>query len=422
MPITVVEHESAPDVVVLGAGIVGVMTAYCLATSGQSVIVVDRLAEPALGTSFANAGQIMAAHAVPLGAPIGPLHTIQWVLSRNPPFRLAPRASLRQWRWLTRWLRETAPNRFAANAATLRRVALQSRRAFHEICAAEQIDFAYRPGLLMLYRDSAVWEHVTQITEGASDEEPSIRLMSRDQVLALEPTLAPTGRDIAGATLDSLDGSGDCRSFTAALAARCVRLGVEFRFSEEARRLVTDKSSRFVTEVELVNLTTRATSRLKARQVVVATGAQAAELLRHLRIRVDIYPARGHSLTIVLPPGASGPSLAITDVSHRVVFTPLGARLRVAGTAEVAGYSLTPSTTEQNKLSGALQSVFPQITTSGQEQCWVGLRPMTPSSLPYVQRSAYRNVYLNLGHGSYGWTLAAGSARRICELMLTERA
>jgi D-amino-acid dehydrogenase len=419
---TIVERDSPPDVLVLGAGIIGVMTAYCLAKSGMSVLIMDRLAQPALGTSFANAGQIMAAHAVPWGAPIGPLRTMQWLLSRSPPFRLVPRASLRQWRWVVRWLRETSPSRFAANAAALRQAAVQSRRAFDAIRAAERIEFAYRPGLLMLYRDAAIWEHVRRSSEECCDDDRAIRCMSRQQVLALEPALEEGGADIAGATLDLHDGSGDCHTFATALAEVCRKLGVRFRFSEEARRLVTSKSSRLVKEVESVNLITGVTSRLKVARVVVATGAHATELLRHLRVRLDIYPARGHSLTVALPAGASKPALAITDVAHRVVFTPLGTRLRIAGTAELAGYSRAPTAKEVERLASAAQSVFPHLRDARLGQRWVGLRPMTPSSLPYVQRSIHDNVYLNVGHGAYGWTLAAGSAQRICELVLGDRA
>jgi D-amino-acid dehydrogenase len=411
-------EAEAPDVVVLGAGILGISTAYFLAKAGRSVLVVDQLPGPGLDTSFANGGQISVCHAEPWATPKAPLKVLRWLMRDDAPLLFRPRLDPWQWWWLMGWLVECLPQRTKRNTVEILELALHSRGVLQRIRAEEGLVYDHETrGILHFFRDQQSLDGAAEAIELLSQHGCPLERLDRDRIVALEPALAPIAGEIAGGTYSADDESGDAYQFTVALAEVCAKLGVKFLYGHQVVGLPHDRHRRVVDSVRLKNLATSEYRELTAGSYVLALGAFSAPVARPLGLHLNIYPAKGYSVTVPIGTDGAAPRLSVTDDKYKTVFTRLGDRLRVAGTAELADYDRDLSPVRCRAMLEHTRQMFPQAGDYGAARFWSGLRPTTPSNLPYLGRSSYRNLYLNTGHGTLGWTMGPGSGERVARII-----
>jgi D-amino-acid dehydrogenase len=407
------------DVCVMGAGVVGVSTAYFLAKAGKSVVLVDRLPGPGLDTSFANGGQISVCHAEPWATPSAPLKVAKWLMRDDAPLLFRPRFDPWQWLWLLGWMVECLPRRTERNTLAILELALHSRQVLRSIREAEGLVYDYGGnGIVQFFRDAKTADAAGASVDLLRQHGCALDLIDRRRVLELEPALnGPVADHITGGTFSPGDESGDAHKFTIELAGICARMGVEFLYNHEITGLPHDRGARHVRSVRTRDLTTSLYREIEAAQYVVALGAFSAPLLRPLGVWLNIYPTKGYSLTIPVGDAAVAPTRSVTDEKYKMVFTRLGDRLRVAGTAELDAYSRDLSRVRCDAMLKHTSDVFPSAGDFAQGQFWTGLRPSTPSNLPYLGPSVYSNLYLNTGHGTLGWTMGPGSGERLAARM-----
>jgi len=397
-------------VAVLGGGVIGVASAWYLAQSGFSVTLVERREGVGLETSYANGGQISVSHAEPWANPHAPLQALRWLGREDAPLLWRLRADAEQWSWGLRFLRECTGSRTRSNIAAILQLALYSRRSLQELRRELALEYdQLQRGILHIYSDAVAWRQALAQAEVMRRFGCERVEKSRDECLAIEPALAGARAPIIGGTYTAADESGDAHAFTRRLAARCAERGVEIRLGAAAAELIA-KGDR----IEAVRL--QDGSRLEAGRYVVALGCDSRALLRPLGLRLPIYPAKGYSITVPIPPGAAAPAVSLTDDGHKLVFSRLGERLRVAGTAEFAGYDRSINAARCAAIERRAFALFPGL--GGQTvETWSGLRPSTPGNVPIVGATRWRNLFVNSGHGTLGWTMACGSGRLLADLL-----
>jgi len=399
-------------IVVLGAGLIGVASAWFLAEDGHEVIVVERQPGPARETSFANGGQISTSHAEPWANPATPLKVIQWLGHEESPLLWRLRADAAQWAWGLRFLRECTPGRTRANIRAILALALESRARLKLLRRELGLEYdCLERGILHYYTQAAEFAHAIPQAELMRSYGCDRVVKSAAECVAIEPALAQSAIPIVGGTYTEEDESGDARRFTAQLAERCAALGVAFRYDCPVAGIEQD-GGRF-TAVRL-----NSGERLAADTCVVALGSYSPLLLRPLGIRIPVFPAKGYSITIPLADGAPAPSVSLTDDEAKVVYSRLGNRLRVAGTAEFAGLDTHINPARIAPLLRRVRQIFPRLEFRDDAvEPWTGLRPATPSNVPLIGPTRYRNLFVNTGHGTLGWTLAVGSGRLLADLV-----
>ena len=405
------------DVVVLGAGVIGVTTAYWLAREGKSVCVVDRQPEAALETSFANGGQISVSHAEPWANPSAPSKILKWLFDDEAPLLFRPKFDVHQWLWIARFLVECLPRRADRNTSEIVKLALDSRARLQEIRAREDVHYDERTkGILHFYRDRREFDLASRAAELMKKHGCERRIISVDEVVKIEPAFEDSRREIVGATYTAADESGDAKKFTQALASVCERMGVVFLYGSDVIALDTDTEASTVRSVEV--RTPRGDQSIKARDIVVSLGSYSAPFLRRYGISLTVYPAKGYSATIPFSGSNRAPAVSLIDDQYKLVYSNLGDRLRVAGTAELAGYDLSLNPPRCQSILRNAKALFPRAGKFEAATFWAGLRPSTPSNIPYVGRTRrYHNLWTNTGHGTLGWTLAAGSGKRIADMI-----
>jgi D-amino-acid dehydrogenase len=402
-------------VIVLGAGVVGIASAWYLRQAGHDVTVIDRHYAPGLETSFANGGQISVSHAEPWANPHALPQIIRWLGREDAPLLFRLRADAAQWRWGLQFLIECLPSRTRSNIAAIIKLALYSRAAIKALRADTgiQYDQAAR-GILHFYTEPAQFEAARAVVGLMNEFGCERRLKTPQEILAIEPALEHALPAIVGGDHAPDDESGDACAFTQRLAALCVKAGVTFQNNTTVLRLnaagdaVTGASMRTVDG---------AARTLAADAFVVALASHSPQLLQPLGLRPAIYPVKGYSLTIPVAATDIAPQVSLTDDEHKLVFSRLGDRLRVAGTAELNGYDNAINAARCDALLRRTRQLFPQAGDFRSATRWCGLRPATPSNLPYVGATRYRNLFLNTGHGTLGWTLACGSGRLLADLV-----
>jgi D-amino-acid dehydrogenase len=404
------------DVVILGAGVVGINTAYFALRHGKSVCVVDRRARPGLETSFANGGQVSVSHAEPWANPSAPLKVLKWLFDSEAPLLFRPRIDIRQWLWIAQFVVDCLPHRADRHTTEIVKLATESRALMREIRSREQLQYdLHTNGILHFYRDAREFESAVKVAELMRRHGCDRRVLDVQEILRIEPAFAERERDIVGGTFTADDESGDAFKYTQGLAAICERMGARFRYESEAVALYTDRKNRQVQGVELQSPEGYRT--LRARDFVVSMGSSSAPFLRRYGVGLNIYPAKGYSVTIPVAQSNSAPVTSLTDDEYKLVYSNYGDRLRVAGTAELSGYSNWLDLGRCNAILKNVKNLFPRAGNFEAASFWTGLRPSTPSNLPYVGRSSYRNLWLNTGHGTLGWTLGAGSGFRIADMI-----
>ncbi len=408
------------QVIVLGAGVVGVSTAWYLAREGCEVTVVDRQAAAGEETSFANGGQIAVSHAEPWANPATPLKALKWLGREDAPLLFRLRADPALLRWSLRFLRECLPRRTRENIHRIVALASYSRdclRALRtDLAAAGGLEYDHlERGILHFYTDEREFRSALHAIEVLREAGCDRRPLTPDGCCEVEPALAAARSRIVGGDFSASDESGDANRFTRGLAEHCARSGVRFRFGESVRQLLREGD-----EVRAVAL--ESGESLRADAIVVALGSYSPLLLRPLGIDLPVYPAKGYSATLALGDRSIAPTVSLTDDGHKLVFSRLGNRLRVAGTAEFGGYDLSPNRVRTDAILRRTREIFPALEEVGEPQLWCGLRPVTPSSVPHIGPTPLRGLWLNTGHGTLGWTMACGSGRVLTDMLLGYRA
>ena len=397
-------------ILVLGAGLVGVSSAWYLREAGYEVSVVDRQPAPAMETSFANGGQISTSHAEPWANPATPLKVLRW-LGEDSPLLWRLRADAAQWAWGLRFLRECAPGRTRANIVAILRLALYSRALLKELRPALGLEYDQKEcGILHFYTDEAEFAHAIPQAELMRRYGCDRVVKSAAECLAIEPSLAGSTVPIVGGTYTAEDESGDARKFATELARKAAERGVAFRFDAAIESI--EAAGGKVTGVRLAG-----GERLSADAYVVALGSFSPLLLKPLGIGIPVYPAKGYSATVPLDSGDTAPMVSLTDDGRKIVFSRLGDRLRIAGTAEFTGYDTSLNEVRCQALVRRMGALFPSLAGRGGIEFWAGLRPATPSNVPLIGATALPNLYLNTGHGTLGWTMACGTGKLLADLV-----
>ena len=397
-------------VLVLGAGVVGTAAAYFLNEAGHEVTVVERQPGAGLETSFANGGIVSAYTARPWAHPEVPRMLVKWFGREDAPYLFRLRPDLAQWRWAAQFLRQCTRARFERAQQVSLRLSTYSYDCFRALREKEGIDYDGRAeGVLHLYRDARALDESYAYETRMADERFHPERLDRDAMLKTEPALQQTAGQFAGALYFPQDESGDAHKFTAGLAAAAAARGVTFRYGETVTRLSGDR--RGVTGAE----TDRGA--IAADAVVMSLGSYSPRFLRRLRVRAPIYPLKGYSVTIPTTGYNGAPTRAVHDGHRRIVMSRLGERLRCAGTAELDGHNATIRTDRAKATLDAAMAVFPSGGDRSRAERWIGFRPMTPDCLPIVGRTALPGLYMDTGHGSTGWTYAAGSGRIVADIV-----
>lgn len=401
-------------IIVLGSGVIGTASAYYLAQQGHEVTVIDRQPAAALETSYANAGEVSPGYSAPWAAPGIPVKAMKWLLMRHSP--LVIRASLDgdMWRWVFQMLMNCTAARYETNKGRMVRLAEYSRDCLIALREATGISYDHRTqGTLQLFRTQK------QLDAAASD----IAVLERYNVpyevldpagcIGVEPALAHVRGKFVGALRLPGDETGDCFKFTQQLAAMAEQDGVQFRYGVSIQRLLTD--GRKITAVQTSE------GMLHADSYVLALGSYSPLLLRDIGIRIPVYPIKGYSITVPIHDAACAPESTVMDETYKVAITRLGDRIRVGGTAEIAGYDLSLRNARRETLEHSVTDLFPLGGDVARAEFWTGLRPMTPDGTPMVGPTPYRNLFLNTGHGTLGWTMACGSGRLLADLVAGRR-
>ncbi len=402
-------------ILVLGAGVIGVSSAWYLARAGHQVIVVDRQPAAGMETSFANGGQISVSHAEPWANPSAPLRALAWMLREDAPLLFRPRRDAALLDWSLRFLRECAPARTRANIRQIVSLALYSRRQLQAL--REQTAIAYDQltrGILHVFTDRDEFARAQRAATLLSSLGCERRPLSVDECLAVEPALMAARSQLVGGDYTAADESGDAHRFTQQLAGLCAAQGVTFRYDTGVDRLIRDGD-----RISTALLATG--ERCTADAYVVALGSYTPLLLRPLGIHLPIYPAKGYSATVPLTGESQAPTVSLIDNAHKIVFSRLGQRLRIAGTAEFNGYDLALNSVRCDALMRRAAILFPHLRAGGEPVFWCGLRPSTPSNVPLIGRLEPVNLYVNSGHGTLGWTLACGSGAALADLVSGRR-
>lgn len=402
-------------VVVIGAGVVGVASAYFLNRQGFDVVVVDRQREVGAETSFANGGQISVSHAEPWANPKTLRKAARWLLRSDAPLRVRLRADARQWRWLLAFVRECTRERTRYNIGELVRLGSYSRKVLQRLRAETGLSYDERTrGILHFYTDPREFEAAHEPARWMCELGCERSIVSVDEAIAIEPALRPARALLAGATFTPADESGDAHEFTVRLAELCRRAGVAFRMSHQVTALRA--SAGRIEYAETIDPHGRYEA-IRGQRYVLAAGSFSPLLAAPLGVRLDVYPAKGYSVTMPVRDPARAHEVSLTDDEHKLVFSRLGERLRIAGTAELAGYDRALDLDRCRAILRRVEQLMPGAADTGEARFWSGLRPATPSNRPYVGATRVENLYLNTGHGTLGWTLACGSAKALADLM-----
>ncbi|WP_028745233.1 D-amino acid dehydrogenase [Rhizobium mesoamericanum] len=397
-------------ITVLGAGVIGVTTAYYLAKSGHEVTVLERQSGPALETSYANAGEISPGYASPWAAPGIPQKAVKWLFMKHAPLIIRPTFDPATWAWVTSMLRNCTSARYAINKSRMVRLAEYSRDCLIELRGETGIHYDERSqGTLQLFRTQKQLDSITKDIEVLAKDGVPFQVLDPAGCVTAEPGLAPVKHKIVGGLRLPNDETGDCFKFTNELAKRAEALGVRFIYGTEVHKLRIDNNR--ISAVE--------TSRgaFDGDIVVAAFGSFTPTLLQPLRLRVPIYPVKGYSITIPIVDETRAPVSTIMDETFKIAITRLGDRIRVGGMAEIARFNKDLPINRKATLVHSVEDLFGGAGDQSRAEFWCGLRPMTPDGTPIIGKTVYNNLYLNSGHGTLGWTMACGSGRVLTDLI-----
>ncbi|CAN7238782.1 D-amino acid dehydrogenase [Cupriavidus necator] len=400
-------------VLVLGSGVIGVTSAWYLAKAGHEVTVVDREAGPALGTSFANAGQISPGYASPWAAPGVPLKAIKWMFQEHAPLSIRPDGTLFQLQWMWQMLLNCSAGRYAVNKERMVRLAEYSRDCIRALRAETGIAYEGRQqGTLQVFRTEEQLQGAAKDIAVLEEAGVPYQLLSREELAASEPALAAVRHKLAGGLRLPNDETGDCALFTQRLAGMAEMLGVKFLYNRSIDSLMTQGDA--VTGA-VVN-----GEPMAADLVVVALGSWTTQLVKpFLRgmSNLPVYPLKGFSITVPLNDPSRSPVSTVLDETYKVAITRFEDRIRVGGMAQIVGYDRSLDPAKRRTLEHVVTDLFPGAGDVSRATFWTGLRPMTPDGTPIVGPTRVRGLWLNTGHGTLGWTMACGSGKLLSDLV-----
>ena len=397
-------------VLVLGAGVIGTSTAWYLTQHGHEVTVVDRRDAPGMETSFANGGQISACHAEPWANPDAPSKILQWIWRDDAPLLFRLRMDPAQWSWGLRFLLECTPANTRENIAEIVKLSLYSRDTLQALRAETGIRYDEQAlGILHYYTQQDEFDRAVAASKIMAEHGLDREVKTVDQAVAIEPALEQARSRIVGATYTSSDESGDAHLFTQRLAKMAGEKGAKFIFGRTVKELVTEGNR--ISHVKTSG------EPLRAHAYVIALGSYSPLLTRSIGVSLPVYPAKGYSASVPIADESRAPRVSLTDDEAKIVITRLGNRMRIAGTAELSGYSTELNTVRCEALTRRVSDLFPGAAEYDKATFWTGLRPSTPSNVPLIGRTGFENLFLNTGHGTLGWTMAAGSGKALADIM-----
>jgi len=397
-------------VLILGSGVIGTTVAYYLARAGHEVEVVDRQPGPALETSYANAGEVSPGYSAPWAGPGVPMKAIQWMLMHHSPLVIKPMLDVAMWRWGMQTLRNCTEARYRVNKGRMVRLAEYSRDCLKELRAEIGIEYdAREQGTLQLFRTQKQLDGTAKDIDILKEFNVPYQLLDRTGYLKYEPALADVQEKFVGALRLPGDETGDCFKFTNELADKARALGVKFRFGVDIQSM--ERSGGRISGVRTGE------GVLTADRYVMALGSYSTAMLAPLGIRIPVYPVKGFSITVPITDATKAPESTIMDETHKVAITRLGDRIRVGGTAQLSGFDLELTESRQRTLEFVVSDLFPKGGDVTKAEFWAGLRPMTPDGTPLVGETSIDNLFLSTGHGTLGWTMAAGTGRVMADLI-----
>lgn len=400
-------------VIVLGSGVIGVASAYYLAQQGAEVTVLDRQSGPAEETSFGNAGQISPGYSTPWAAPGIPFKAVKWMFQHHAPLAINLDGSMWQLQWMTQMLKNCNPQSYAVNKERMMRVAEYSRDCLRELRKDTGINYENRAkGTLQLFRKEAQMEAVQRDISVLEECGVSYELLNGNELGRIEPALANAQDKLVGGLHLPNDETGDCYLFTNALAQIAKELGVNFQFNQNVEKLIVEGD-----EIKGVQVNGKV---LTADRYVLAFGSYSRDFLKPLDLQLPVYPVKGYSLTIPIVDPAFAPQSTVLDETYKIAITRFDQRIRVGGMAELSGFNLGLNEDRRATLQMVTQDLFPGGDMA-QASFWTGLRPMTPDSTPIIGATRFKNLFLNTGHGTLGWTMACGSGKLISDIVLNHK-
>ncbi|MCW8690653.1 D-amino acid dehydrogenase [Acinetobacter baumannii] len=400
-------------VIVLGSGVIGVASAYYLARQGAEVTVLDRQSGPAEETSFGNAGQISPGYSTPWAAPGIPFKAVKWMFQHHAPLAINLDGSMWQLQWMAQMLKNCNPQSYAVNKERMMRVAEYSRDCLRELRKDTGIHYENRAkGTLQLFRKEAQMEAVQRDISVLEECGVSYELLNANELGRVEPALANAQDKLVGGLHLPNDETGDCYLFTNALAQIAKELGVNFQFNQNVEKLIVEGD-----EIKGVQVNGKV---LTADRYVLAFGSYSRDFLKPLDLQLPVYPVKGYSLTIPIVDPAFAPQSTVLDETYKIAITRFDQRIRVGGMAELSGFNLGLNEDRRATLQMVTQDLFPGGDME-QASFWTGLRPMTPDSTPIIGATRFKNLFLNTGHGTLGWTMACGSGKLISDIVLNHK-
>lgn len=403
-------------VLVLGGGIIGVSSAWFLNKAGYDVTVIERQNGCAQETSFANGCQISVSHAEPWANPSAPMKILKWLGQEDAPLLFKLKPDLLQWRWGLQFLKECTKKRTDDNIRQIVSLCEYSRLTLGEIRQQTPFDYdCLTKGILHFYTDEKEFQNSLSAAALMRDLGCNRQSISKKQVLEIEPALKSVADSIVGGDFTQTDESGDIYKFTKHLAQECEKKGVKFLYNTTVTKILQENKT--INAVEIINNCGQY-QKIDVDKVIVCMGSYSQPLLKDLGINLLVYPGKGYSATYDIINSDIAPEVSITDDEYKIVLTRIGNRLRVAGTCELNGFDRQLNAVRCQALTKRAKHLFPNVCNFDNPTYWSGLRPLTPSNVPYIgQSKQYLGLYINTGHGTLGWTMGAGSGRAIAEIV-----
>ncbi len=397
-------------VMVLGSGVIGVTSAWYLARAGHQVTVIDRQPGAGLETSFGNAGMISPGYSSPWAAPGVPVKALKWMIAKHAPLAISPTADPHQYRWMMQMLGNCTQARYTVNKSRMMRLAEYSRDCLVQLRRDTGVEYEHREqGTLQLFRTQQQLDAVAKDIQVLETCGVPYQLLDRAGCVAHEPGLVTSAHKIAGGLLLPNDETGDCHLFTTRLADKCRELGVIFHFDCTITRLLDDG--------ERVTGVATEQGIMRADSYVLALGSYAPQLLKPLNIALPVYPVKGYSLTLPVADDTKAPASTVMDETYKVAMTRFADRIRVGGMAELTGFDASLQVKRRATLEMVVKDLFPGGGRLEEATFWSGFRPMTPDGTPVIGASSRRNLFLNSGHGTLGWTMSCGSGQLLADLV-----
>lgn len=400
-------------VVVLGAGVIGVTTAYYLAKAGVTVDVYDRGEDVAAETSHANAGQLSFGYSSPWAAPNIPLKAIIWLLQKHAPLALRFTSQPQQYWWMLQLLRNCTAGRYAVNKERMLRLAEYSRHCINTLRLETNIEFEGRQqGLIQLLRTDKQLRTEIKDTKVLDALNIPYEVLDPQGVCHYEPALSNSSASIKGGLYFPQDQTGDCDLFTKNLALMAKELGVTFHMNKTVWRFERQDSQIVGVWVE--------GELIQADCYVLALGSYSPQMVRSLGLKLPVYPFKGYSITADILDEASAPQSTVLDESYKIAITRFEQRIRVGGMAEIMGYDLSLNPQRQETLTMVANELYPNAADFNATELWAGLRPTTPDGTPIIGETDFPNLFINTGHGTLGWTMACGSGKLLSDIILNK--